>query len=143
MGYTTGFEGGFTVTPPLTDAEAEDLSAFANEDHRDTDDPWKGQDGMPGIWCQWVPVQSGWRTESQRDENYAPSWDTIEWDGGEKFYDYVEWIQWLIDNKLAPTGHVLNGSVAWQGEESDDMGRIVITDNVVKTQHAEVSYADD
>ena len=83
--------------------------------------------GQPGLWCQWVPSEEG--------EEAA-----IEWDGNEKFYDYIAWIKYLIDHFLKPWGYVLNGCVDWQGEESDDMGRIEITDNVVKTGKAIVTY---
>lgn len=120
MGYTTDFEGGFTVTPNLTQADADELEAFSNVDHRDED--------MPGFYCQWVP------------DTLADGTSIIRWDYGEKFYDYVEWIQWLIENKLAPKGYVLNGTCQWQGEESSDMGQIQITDNVVELRYPTITW---
>lgn len=65
----------------------------------------------------------------------------IEWDEGEKFYDYVGWIQYLIKHFFGPWGYVLNGSVTWEGESKGDMGRIIITDNAVSTQKGRVTYS--
>jgi len=73
---------------------------------------------QPGLWCQWVPNDSG---------------AEIEWNGGEKFYDYVPWIKYLITNFLAPWGYKLNGIVEWQGEDREDTGVIQIVDNAVIT----------
>lgn len=81
--------------------------------------------GQPGLWCQWVPNADG--TE-------------IEWDGGEKFYSYVEWIEYLLDNFLKPWGYKLNGTVDWNGEDDDDRGRIVIVDNDVSTKMARIVW---
>jgi len=80
---------------------------------------------QPGLWCQWVPSEDGW---------------SIQWDGNEKFYNYVEWLEYVIDKILAPKGYVLNGTVDWQGEETEDIGRIVVIDNVVKVQEGYVAY---
>lgn len=66
---------------------------------------------QPGLWCQWAPDETGMY---------------IEWDKGEKFYDYVEWLQYLIDNILLPRGYKLSGSVAWQGENPNDQGVITV-----------------
>lgn len=70
---------------------------------------------QPGLWCQWTPTEDGWG---------------LEWDGGEKFYHYVEWLEYII-NWLKPRGYVLNGTVDWQGEDSEDRGTIVVSNNVV------------
>ncbi|MAH47425.1 hypothetical protein CMI37_16495 [Candidatus Pacearchaeota archaeon] len=75
-------------------------------------------EGQPGLWCQWVPNEEG--TE-------------IRWDGGEKFYSYVEWLEYLITHFLTPWGYVLNGKVEWLGEERSDIGRIVVENNEVTT----------
>ena len=130
MGYSTDFYGAFIVTPPLTAEDARDLTAFADERHGGNTQP---DPDKPGFWCQWVPM------EMLEDGTYT----TIEWDGGEKFYDYVEWIEWLIKRKLAPKGYVLNGTVEWSGEDHGDVGQIVIKDNVVRTRHAVTTWQDD
>lgn len=71
---------------------------------------------QPGLWCQWAPNEDG---------------TSIIWDGGEKFYEYVPWIVYLIKNFLEPWGYILNGIVEWQGEENEDSGVISIKNNTV------------
>ena len=72
--------------------------------------------GQPGLWCQWVPSEDG---------------AAIAWDGSEKFYHYVDWLEYIIDSFLVPWGYVLNGEVSYCGEGSDDRGVICCKDNVV------------
>lgn len=159
MGYTTDFSGEFKLDKPLTPARIEYLKAFAQtrrmqRDARITEtlpDPVRlavvlpvgeqggyfvgsrenfGQNHTPDVidgnvppkgqlnsWCQWVPTDDG---------------TAILWDEGEKFYDYVAWIKYLIQHFLAPWGYLLNGEIQWEGESSSDIGKIKITDNVVK-----------
>jgi hypothetical protein len=74
---------------------------------------------QPGLWCQWTPS----------DDNMG-----IEWDGGEKFYYYSDWLVYLIHKVLAPNGYVLNGVVTWQGEEIGDVGEIIVENNRVFEQ---------
>lgn len=170
MGYTTDFEGSFTLDSPLTDAQTAFLKEFGDTRRMSRDiaklkaipkeklngkmlklleevglgleyyggTGCAGQDqdgsivdynrppaGQPGLWCQWVPSEDG---------------SEIEWDGSEKFYNYVEWIKFIIEHFLKPWGKVLNGEVEWQGEERDDRGMIVVKDNVVTTKKAKVTW---
>jgi hypothetical protein len=71
---------------------------------------------QPGYWCQWTPNAEG---------------TVIAWDEGEKFYNYVEWLVYLIENFLKPWGRSLTGEVSWRGEEHEDFGRIVVRQNEV------------
>lgn len=66
---------------------------------------------QPGLWCQWIISDDG---------------KYLEWDEGEKFYHYVEWLQYLIDNFFLPSGYHLSGSVVYQRENSNDVGTIAI-----------------
>lgn len=144
MGYTTDFEGQFNLNKKLDEAthkllkgiaetrrmarnlpdeygiEGEffiDGKGFAGQDRDDTiinyNTPPKTQ---PSLWLQWVP----------NDEGTA-----IVWDEGEKFYNYIEWIKYLIEKILSPRGYILNGQVRWRGEDFDDIGVITINDNIV------------
>lgn len=74
---------------------------------------------QPNPWCKWTPSASGSRIE----------WNTIE-----KFYDYVEWLDYIITHFLKPWGIVVNGSVKWRGEDFDDMGVITVSNNVVSSK---------
>ena len=81
---------------------------------------------QPGLWCQWVIDEDG----------------ELVWDEGEKFYNYTEWLEYLIEHFFAPSGYVLNGTVFYEGEDSDDFGKIVVTDNVVKVAYGYRVYEE-
>jgi hypothetical protein len=108
VGYTTEFEGKFTLDEPLT-AEQVALLEKHNEERHD----------KPSHYCQWAPSEDG---------------KAISWDGGEKFYEYVEWLRVIITQFLKPWGRKLNGVVRWRGEDFDDLGKITVVDNVVTAQ---------
>lgn len=108
MGYTTTFDGRFELNKALSVPDSNQLKEWANERHENAD--------VPGIWCQWVPTDDGLG---------------IEWDGNEKFYDYVEWLEYIIKHFLNPKDYLLNGAVRYQGEEIGDVGRIEVKDNKV------------
>jgi len=144
MGYTTDFSGKFDLNKQLSPKMAQYLKLF-NETRRmqrNTDEVFGvegeffvfgggsfGQDHEPNIvnfneppstqpslWCQWTPTNDLMG---------------IEWDNGEKFYSYTEWLVYLIHKVLAPNGYVLNGVVEYSGEEMGDVGEIVVVDNRV------------
>ena len=144
MGYTTDFSGRFKTNKPLSDKMFNFLKAF-NETRRmgrNVDAGYGiegefyvfgsgsfGQDSesniidfnqepttQPGLWCQWTPSDDR---------------EGIEWDCGEKFYHYTEWLVYLIHKVLAPNGYVLNGTVTWQGEDTGDVGEIIVENNRV------------
>lgn len=110
VGLPVGVQGGYFVGSTV------DLGQEQTDDVTQYNDPPVGQ---PGLWCQWSPS----------DDSAA-----IIWDSGEKFYNYVEWIAYLIDHFLAPWGYVVNGEVDWSGESSGDIGKIVVTDNAVSVK---------
>jgi len=83
---------------------------------------------QPGLWCQWMLNNDG--TE-------------LEWDGSEKFYNYIEWLKYLIKHFFEPWGIKLNGEVEWEGEDHDDKGKIIVKDNNVKTLIGVTVYKDD
>ncbi|CAM4387640.1 hypothetical protein [Nocardiopsis rhodophaea] len=166
MGYTTKFDGEVTVTPPLNPHEIAYLEKFADTrrmdrmkgpyfvdgtgffgqgedpDIRDYNRPPRGQ---PNLWCHWVPTPEG---------------DAIEWDQCEKFYDAAEWMSYLIDHFLKPGAHAqvdpgpnppaefahftfnhcVDGWIDAQGEDPDDRWRLVVEDNRVSTQSADITY---
>lgn len=150
MGYTTDFESWFDLNKKLDDKlydflikfnqtrrmkrkmndiygkegefYIEGKGDFGQDDEPNVIDDNKPPSTQPGLWCQWIP------TENKKG---------IEWDGGEKFYEYVEWIIYIIDKILKPNGYILNGEVKWQGEEMDDRGKIIIKNNKVTTVELE------
>jgi hypothetical protein len=161
MGYSTDFWGSVELTPALTPEQNRYLSAF-NATRRMKRDPevlarlhhvdplvgpsfgvdgefyvggedYKGQGRddsiidyntpprtQPSLWCGWRPNEDG---------------TAIEWDESEKFYDYIEWMEYIIEKFIEPWGITANGEIDWDGEDSDDRGKIVVTDNVVSTRY--------
>jgi hypothetical protein len=81
---------------------------------------------QPGLWCQWIVTEDG---------------EELEWDGGEKFYNYVEWLKYQIKNFFEPWGIKLNGEIEWTGEDREDLGKIVVVDNVVTVLTGSVTYS--
>lgn len=161
MGYTIEFEGQIIVDPPLNPEEIAFLKKFnttrrmkctqgpyyvdrgglmgqaEGSDVLAYDDPPEGQ---PGLWCKWTPADDG---------------TAIEWDEGEKFYDSVEWMQYLIDHFIGHTpiakateperfaflqGHDCNGRIDASGEERGDLWRLLVQDNKVTRQKGTVYY---
>ena len=119
VGYTTNFSGQFDLDKPLLLKHFNKLRELAEKDHRGTD--------VPGFYCQWTPTEDG---------------TAIVWDGNEKFYNYEEWLRYIIKNFLKPWGYVLNGDVRWNGESSDDLGVLRVKDNEVRACAGNVSYPD-
>lgn len=111
MGYTTKFVGQVNLSRKLTLQEAKQLLEFS-------EDPKLIQEGQkPNSYMQWVPNES---------------MDAIVWDQQEKFYDYEEWMVWLM-GWLAARDITCNGQLDWRGESSDDIGRIYVVDNKVSS----------
>lgn len=170
MGYTTYFSGEFTFNKPVTEELKTYINKFSdtrrmmrdNNKIKELFPNWKelcfngdlgeygayfvgGDDCLyfgrnedysiidyndsgpqPGLWCQWII--------NDRNE--------LVWDGGEKFYNYVEWLRYLIKNFFEPLGYELSGIVEYEGEDPDDFGRIVVSDNFVKIVYGHRVYEE-
>jgi len=113
MGYNTNFDGQFDLNKPLSIEDHEFLTKFSENAHE------------YGCWCNWVPNEFG---------------TAIVWDGNERFYDYIKWINYLIKSILEPRGYSLTGYVKWHGDEPDDFGIISIENNVVRIGQGLRSY---
>lgn len=46
----------------------------------------------------------------------------LQCNGEEKFHHFTEWLEYLIQNFLAPWGYVVDGAVRWRGEDEGDVG---------------------
>lgn len=123
MGYYTKFEGSFSISPPLTLEDQQWLLTFQRTRHEDP--------SMPGIWCQWIPK------EVYENRVRHHSFTELAWDEKENFYDYVEWLQYLIRHVFFLKGYILNGIVKWQGSDVDDRGKITVVDNTVTVVNLE------
>lgn len=182
MGYTTYFMGAISIDPPLNQDEIDYLHDFAQSrrmnrtggpyiadpgnDHGQYGTPFGGgrtrepkdqlidynqpPDGQPGLWCQWIP---------EDDDGVA-----LIWDEGEKFYNSVLWMEYLIEHFLKPGAkaskdpsaveqderiknftfdHVLNGTIYASGEDDDDKWKLVVSDNSVAAYDGVTVYEDE
>ena len=162
MGYSTDFYGSLSFNKPVTEELKEYINKFGDtrrmkrdvEKIKEIYPDWKehcfngnlgregeyfiGGDGFmgqenddsiieynyapasqPGLWCQWIINNDG----------------NLTWDGGEKFYNYIEWLDYLIAHFFEPLGYILNGDIEWQGEGYEDFGTIHVVDNEVTEQY--------
>lgn len=112
VGLPIGVEGGYYVGPAGDNGQGPmwglDRSPQDKGGVIDGNNPPEGQ---PGLWCKWRPNEAG---------------TAILWSGAEKFYDYVEWAQYLLDHFLTPWGYKLSGRIDWQGEDEADIGYMTI-----------------
>ena len=154
MGYTTDFIGHIDIEPVLNGAEIAYLEAFATsrrfdrpggpyvvpadpydegpQGARDIDRYNRPAPGQPELWCQWTPCLQGC---------------CLGFDGVEKFYQPVRWMEYLIDHFLKPgayaegTGlpcfadftfdHVLEGVVVGCRRDNKELFAVRVNGNVV------------
>ena len=84
---------------------------------------------QPELYLQWVI--------EERKGNFF-----LEWNGGEKFYEYIPWLEYLINSIFIPNKVILNGEVTWQGEDCSDIGLIQIKNNKINIKSGSISYGD-
>lgn len=77
--------------------------------------------GTPDHCCDWRPNDKGTELIASAD----------------KFYGYIQWLQYLLDHFLIPWGYVLSGKMTWQGEENDDTGFFVVEKNRITVHQAD------
>lgn len=154
MGYTTDFDGIFKLNKKLDDETYSFLKKLATTRRMKRKmgseygvegeffvDGGKGDFGQekdptvidgnrppstqPSLWCGWTPTNDRMG---------------IKWDEGEKFYEYIEWIKYIIDKILKPKGYKLTGDIVWVGEDRDDLGKIEIKNNKITVKVGKVVY---
>lgn len=86
---------------------------------------------QPGLWCQWTVGDECGESLTWKQACEKGSAVTICWDQGEKFYEYVAWLEYIINNFIGPWGYILNGEVQWREEDWDDNGTIQVVNNKV------------
>lgn len=77
---------------------------------------------QPGFKCNWI----------------MPDRTTLQWNGSEKFVDYIEWLEYVIEHFFKPSGYVLNGVVFWQGDDFNDSGAITVRDNCIEVKEGSI-----
>jgi len=119
MGYTTDFEGRFKLNKSLDVETFNKLQKLVSRGY---------EIESLFTWCQWIP---------SKDRKY------IEWDGQEKFYGYIYWIKYIVNNILKPGGYELNGEVEWFGEDRKDIGKISIINNKIKIMKLKWEFKEE
>jgi len=171
MGYTTDFLGHIDINPTLNEAEIAYLQAFGHSHRFDRPggpyevpaNPYaeaqgdrgpsvpaeaynRPAPGQPQLWCQWTPCWDGC---------------CLAFDGTEKFYQPVRWLEYLIGHFLEPGAaasgsgvavfdefsfdHVLQGIVVGCRRDNKELFAIRVHNNVVTTEilrTADPTYAD-
>ncbi|GAQ90811.1 hypothetical protein KFL_006880030 [Klebsormidium nitens] len=148
MGYDTRFTGRFALSRPLTAEESAILAAVHDHCHEDDLElPYAflqkrtvtierevigplyvGEslhyltEKFPSFYCQWT---------------LSGNKRSLVWDKGEKFYNYVGWLEYLLSNFFAVRGVQLSGTVKWKGANRGDRGSITVEGNriIVKMTH--------
>ena len=116
VGLSVGIEGEFFVG---------ETGSYGQDHGKDVIDNNTGPNTQPGLWCQWIPTDDGYK---------------LVWNGAQKFYNYIEWLHYMIDNFFEPWGYKLNGTIKWSGEYPEDIGKIVVKNNKVKIKTGKIVY---
>ncbi len=150
MGYDTDFEGSFQFDTPLTADQVAYIQKFSKTRRmvRDSvivsklpdalrtavglpvgeegeyyvgDDCGNGYSSIlnscyypknqPELWCKWTVSNDG---------------TTFKWNNGDKFYCYMEWLEYMIEHFFNPWNKKMSGTITWQGEDEEDVGSIIV-----------------
>ena len=72
---------------------------------------------QPSLWNNWI---------------LDPETSTLSWEPHDKFYNYREWLTYIIDDILAPDGYKVNGYIKWVGDEHPlDRGYTCVNNNII------------
>jgi len=74
---------------------------------------------QPSINCKWEPSISG---------------KSIVW-AGNKFFGYIEWLEYLIEHFIEPWGREINGMIEIKNEADDVLGYIKVIKNKVEVKY--------
>jgi|TARA_R100000479_G_scaffold171555_1_gene115209 hypothetical protein len=132
MGYNTDWNGVLNLSRELTPSEQQEWETIRNERHDSQYNYGDERREFPSMWC-----------------GFEVSGDCFSWDGGEKTYEGVGWIKFFID-KLKEWSKNESiyawGEMEWDGEESDDIGKVVVEfatntgEQIVKVQQGSIMY---
>jgi hypothetical protein len=103
MGYTTVFKGYFLLSRSLTPNEIVEYKNFKPEFLKDEYNQWEIVDNK------------------------------LQWDRGEKFYNYEYWLHIIISLFFVPKEIQLKGKILFQGDHEEDCGFIEIGTTKRKT----------
>jgi hypothetical protein len=167
MGYYTDFAGEFIIEPKLTPEHLAYLQAFTGTRRMKRDktmvaflgnDPVRTAAGLPigeqgGFYVAGTGHAGQGHDVSVIDSNRPPEsqpslWCSFEFDNeglhmtaqDGKNYDYVTWVEYMLQKFFIPWGYKLDGSITWRGEDSEDLGMMEIIDNKFNTYQGSIVY---
>ncbi len=104
MGYTTVFIHHFQLEPALSPEQTQQINEWMAQRFGSNTET----NVVPhSFYCQWQVSNDGTH---------------LEWDKGEKFYGYLEWLQVLAQRFFTPWAIKVSGAIYFQGEKPDDRG---------------------
>ncbi len=158
MGYSTYFNGSFSLNKKLSKEHYQYLYAFCQTRHmkryapmlKYVPDPLRQAVSLP-LGTQGCFYIGNPETDIQAEIDYnsilepdlppknlpglwcqwVPSKNgkRIEWDGCGNFHNYINWLGFIVIYFLQPWGYVISGRVEYQGDEPSDFGTIVVKNN--------------
>lgn len=130
MGYITTFSGDLQIAGAITPEQLQELESFTNMRHCRGDDSNERLAYAPSLWCDWRIVQCNDGSVVM----YAV-------DG--KNYHFKDWLDIIIKRFFKPWGLSANGLIQWQGEDPEDMGRLDVRSNHVRTLYAQITFTSN
>lgn len=123
MGYDVYYTGEICVSPPLTEADAAIVTAVLNGRELDAAAVFQSIElacPKPDLpWC------TGLLTVSEDRSKLLPEED-------DSRHGLVVWLRVVRDHFLDPSGYVLDGSIDFEGEDTEDHGTIFVKDSVIE-----------
>lgn len=126
MGYTTEFTGKFDIVNSSgdiveVDNETESILNRLSDSEFAKDTRFSIGHVYFDLPKDFLSNYCQWRLTNNKQH--------IEWDGGEKFYEYEGWLNIILEKILVPKGYYLSGKVHFQGQESRDSGYLIAEPN--------------
>ncbi len=118
MGYYTYFNGKFTLGTEAPQDVVDHVNQIENGQFETTGSP---------------DSHSGW---------FMPDASTLMMRDGGKYYDYTDWLRWLVDIIFKPFELTMVGEIEWDGEEPGDIGKIRIDGYDVTVLQGRVTYTE-
>ena len=140
MSYNTYWCGSLEVTPPLKDSEVEALEEWLghNDNERIITDPDVIEHMTADGWeyyTPWSPVASF----SYEPELY-PGVSYIEIESESGYSGIMAILLYHLLKQLK--GHTVSGEISWDGDESEDIGELVVKDDDVYLCNGSVVYEE-
>ena len=114
MGYNTDWNGSLKLSRTLKQQELKEWNTIVENRHDSEYNYGDSKREFPSIWCDFYIDGKEFR-----------------WNGSEKTYEGKQWIKFFLKKLMdwsKASGHLIyaEGDMEWNGEEEDDMGRVIV-----------------